>query len=299
MAARLGRRAHLGGEQRARRAPQGLRARDAPVPLRRAAHRAPQELRARRRGRPLLAPRRASRAASDGLRRVRPAGREPRDQDGPAPARVDRGFDRRVPAPAARLGRLDRLDARVRHPRAARLPLDPVDLPAPARARARLPQGGRGQVVSQRRHGARQRAGDRRALRALRPRGRGAPARAVVLPHHRLRRPPARGHEDDRLAAPRRDDAGELDRPLRGRRGDLPLRGARDRLPGLHDPPRHALRRHLLRDGARAPGRLQAERLARGARVRQPRAQRVGRGARRGAARRRPAWRSAAPSRTR
>ena len=73
MAARLGRRAHLGGEQRARRAPQGLRARDAPVPLGRAAHRPPQELRARRRGRPLLAPRRLSRAAPDGLRRVRPA----------------------------------------------------------------------------------------------------------------------------------------------------------------------------------------------------------------------------------
>ena len=41
---------------------------------------------------------------------------------------------------------------------------------------------------------ARQRAGDRRALRALRHAGRGAPARAVVLPHHRLRRPPARRH---------------------------------------------------------------------------------------------------------
>ena len=36
------------------------------------------------------------------------------------------------------------------------LPVDPVDLPAPARARARLPQGGRRQVVPQRRHGARQ-----------------------------------------------------------------------------------------------------------------------------------------------
>ncbi len=134
----------------------------------------------------------------------------------------------------------------------------------------RLPQGGRGQVVPQGRHRARQRAGDRRPLRALRHRGRGAPARAVVLPHHRLRRPPARRHEDDRVAAERGDDAGELDRPLRGRRGGLPLRGARHRLPGLHHAPGHAVRRHLLRDGPRAPRRVPAQRLARGARVREP-----------------------------
>ena len=111
-----------------------------------------------------------------------------------------------------------RLDARVRDARAALLPLDPVDLPAPLRARPRLPQGGGGQVVPARPDRAGQRAGDRRALRALRARRRGAPARAVVLPHHRLRRPAARGHADDRLAAPRGDDAGELDRPLGGRR---------------------------------------------------------------------------------
>ena len=45
------------------------------------------------------------------------------------------------------LGHLDRLVARVRHARAALLPLDPVDLPAAVRARAGLPQGGRGQLV--------------------------------------------------------------------------------------------------------------------------------------------------------
>ena len=37
-------------------------------------------------------------AAADGLRRVRPAGREPRDHDRPAPARLDERRDRRVPA---------------------------------------------------------------------------------------------------------------------------------------------------------------------------------------------------------
>ena len=55
------------------------------------------------------------------------------------------------------------------------------------------------------------------------------------------------------LARARDHDAAQLDRPLRGRRGGLPLRGARPRLPGLHDPPRHPLRRHLLRPRPRAP----------------------------------------------
>ena len=146
-------------------------------------------------------------------------GREPRDQDRRAPARLDREVDRGVPAADAVVGHLDRLVARVRHPRAALLPLDPVDLPAAVRARPGLPQGGRGQLVPQGRHGAGQRAGDRRALRALRHRGRAAPARAVVLPHHRLRRPPARRPRDDPVAAARGQDAAQLDRALRGRRG--------------------------------------------------------------------------------
>ena len=41
---------------------------------------------------------------------------------------------------------------------------------------------------------------------------------------------------------------------------DLPLRGAGHRLPGLHHAPRHAVRRDLLRHGARAPRRAQARR---------------------------------------
>ena len=126
----------------------------------------------------------------------------------------------------------------------------------------------------------RQRAGDRRPLRALRRAGGGAPAGAVVLPDHRVRRPAARGHARHRVAPAREDDAGELDRPLGGRRGHVPLRGARDRLPGLHDASRHALRRDLLRDGARAPRRPPDVGHAGGPRLRQPRDQRAHRGAR-------------------
>ena len=67
-----------------------LRARDAAVPVRRAAHGARQELHDRRRALPPAPAPRAARAASDGLRRVRPAGRERRDPRGPAPARRHR-----------------------------------------------------------------------------------------------------------------------------------------------------------------------------------------------------------------
>ena len=140
-----------------------------------------------------------------------------------------------------------------------------------------------------RRHRARQRAGDRRPLRALRLAGRGAPARAVVLPHHRLRRPPARRPRRRRVAAARHDDAAQLDRPLRGRRGPVPRARDGRRLPGLHDPAGHAVRRDVLRHGARAPRRAAPGRGHRarggGPRVRQPRADRVPRGPRRRRAR--------------
>ena len=150
LAAGVGRRAHVGGLQRAADDARAevLRARDAALPQRRAAHRPPEGLLGRRRGRALPPPHRPARPAPDGLRRLRAAGREPRDQDRPAPARLDRRRDRGVPAPVPRVGDLDRLVARVRHPRAALLPLDAVDLPAALRARPGLPQGGGGQVVS-------------------------------------------------------------------------------------------------------------------------------------------------------
>ncbi len=87
---------------------------------------------------------------------------------GVPPARCHRAVDRLVPEGFPLLGYLDRLVARDREPRAGLLPLDPVDLPAALQARARLPQGIGGQLVPPRPDGARQRAGDRRPLRALR-----------------------------------------------------------------------------------------------------------------------------------
>ncbi len=116
--------------------------------------------------------------------------------------------------------------------------------------------------------------------------GRAAPPGAVVLQDHRLRRPPAGGLRPARvLARARGDDAAQLDRPLRGRRGDLPPGGPRDRLPGLHHAARHALRRHLLRPGPGASRRRAARRRHRaragGAGLRQRVGPRLDRGARR------------------
>ena len=147
-------------------------------------------------------------------------GREQRDRNRRAPARGDRGLDRLLPRAVQALGHLARLDPRGELARALLLPLDAVDLPEALRAGARLPGGGAGAVVPGGRDRARQRAGDRRPLRALRLAGRAAPPGAVVLQDHRLRRPPAGGLRPARvLARARRDDAAQLDRPLRGRRG--------------------------------------------------------------------------------
>ena len=129
------------------------------------------------------------------------------------------------------------------------------------RARPRLPQGGAGQLVPERPDGARERAGDRRPLRALRRRGRGAEPRAVVLQDHRLRRRAARRDGPARaVARARADDAAQLDRPLRGRASPLPHRRSRRGPAGLHDPARHAVRRDVLRARAGAPARPAARR---------------------------------------
>ena len=206
-----------------------LRARDAALPERRAAHRPPQVLLGGRRDRALPPPPRPPRAAPDGLRRVRAAGREPRDQDGRAPARLDGRVDRLLPAPVPLVGDLDRLVARAGDV-ANRATTAGRSGSSSSCSAAGLAYRKEAAVkwCPQRPDGARQRAGRRRrALRALRRAGRSAPARAVVPAHHRLRRAAARRPRRDRLARARQDDAAQLDRAQRGRRGDVPLRGAR------------------------------------------------------------------------
>ena len=111
-------------------------------------------------------------------------------------------------------------DALADDARSGVLPLAAVAVPEVPRARARVPQGRRGQVVPERPDGARERAGaGRRDVRAVRRRGRVAAHGAVVLPHHGLRagaarRSRARSSWPESIKA----RAAELDRPLRGRR---------------------------------------------------------------------------------
>ena len=114
--------------------------------------------------------------------------------------------------------------------------------------------------------------GRRSRLLALRHAGHQARPRAVVLPHHEVRRRAA-GLHGHRLAGAGAAHADELDRALGGRRGHLPHRplGPPRRWRGaarLHDPAGHALRGHLHgpRAGTPAGGRADRARAARGGR---------------------------------
>ena len=234
-----------------------VRARDAPVPVGRAPHGAPEELLGRRRGRALPPPQRHAGAAPDGLRRVRPARREQRDQDRRAPARGHRG--RRSPPSSASSARwgisidwsrefgthepryyrwtqwifLKLFERGLAYRKEAAVNWCPKDATVLANE----------QVID----GHCERCGTA---------GRAAPARAVVLPHHRLRRPPAR--------RPRRRSTGRstsvtMQRNWIGRSEGAEVTFSEPETgvdySGLHHPPGHAVRRDVLRDGARAPRR--------------------------------------------
>ena len=234
MAAPLGGDARLRGARRAGRA-RVLRARDVPVPLRAHPHGPRAQLLDRRRDRAPAADGGLARAPPDGLGRLRAAGRERRHRARRPPGALDRR-QHRPHAPAAPPARLlVRLGARARHLRPALLPLGAALLPAHARARPRLQAPLAGQLVRALRDRARQRAGGGRPLLALRRPGRRARARAVVLPHHGLRRGAApRPGPPDRLARARAHHAAELDRAEPGRGDPLSPRGPRRRRRGLH-----------------------------------------------------------------
>ena len=167
----------------------------------------------------LQAHERLQRAAPDGLGRLRPAGRELRHQDGRAAARHHRTQHRHLPPADGPDLALLRLEPRDRELQPRLLQVDAVVLPADVRARSGLP-GHRPQwwcpvdktilANEQVENGP---------LLALRQRGDQGRSRAVVLRYHRVCAAAARRPGDDRLAREDQADAGELDRPQRGRRG--------------------------------------------------------------------------------
>ena len=142
-----------------------------------------------------------TRAASDGLGRLRHAGRERRHGAQGASARLDPTEHRADEVAAQVDGAVARLGARDRD-------LRPVLLPAPAEDVPRLPQGRAGRAQARqgelgpgRPDRAGQRAGDRRPRLALGRAGRAARDAAVVLPHHQVFRRPAQGARHARALA--------------------------------------------------------------------------------------------------
>ena len=203
------------------------------------------------------------------VRQLRPERRERRDQDRHSSSAVHRRPDRGAEGvgPAAR--RLLRLAPDAPQPRPVLHPVVAVDLPAAAGGGPGLPGQRARELVPGLPDGAGERAGpERRHVRAVgRPCHQAGPG-AVVLQDHRLR--PATAGRPGRpgLAGTGRDDAAQLDRPVRGRRvHDVDLRRRRlDRsrravVHRVHDAAGHELRHDVRGAGARAsagPGRHRA-----------------------------------------
>ena len=228
-----------------------------------------------------------ARAASDGLRRLRPAGREPRDQHRPAPARVDR-TPPSPPSSASSASGGSRSTGRASSAptsRATTAGRSGSSCKLFERGLAYRKRGG-GQLVPQRPDRARQRAGHRRALRALRHLGRGR-ASSSSGSSGSPTTPTACSTTSTRSSGP--THVKTMQRNWIGRSEGAEVTFRNEEL-GIDYPvfttrPGHALRRDVLRHGARAPRRLPARRGHRagagGPRVRQPRADRGQRGARR------------------
>ncbi len=172
-----------------------LRPRHVPVSIRRRAARRPSGgLHGHGHRLPLQARQGVQRAASDGLRRLWPPGRAIRRGDRDAPADHHREEHRQLYAPDKGPWLFLRLGPRGAHMRPRILQVDAVDLREAIREGARLRRRGPGELVPGPWHGARQRGGHRRPLRARQP-PRGAPSDAPVdAQDHRLRRAPPQGH---------------------------------------------------------------------------------------------------------
>ena len=197
---------------------------------------------------------------------------------GEHPRDLDRALDRQLPRAVPRLGHLDRLEARVRHPRARVLPLDPVDLPAALRGAASptaprprssgVPRTRPCSPTSRSSTGAASAAGPRSGRESSISGSSGSPTTPIAC------------SPTSTCSSPGPSTSMTMQRNWIGRSEGaevgLPLRRARPRLPRLHHPSGHALRRHLLRAGARASAARSADRRHRhergGQRVRRPRA---------------------------
>ena len=238
-----------------RPAAEALRADDVPVPVRRPAHRPLVCGGAGRTSWPRFTRmQRLQRHVPDGLRLVRAAGGERGDRRAASTRATGR---RRTSSACAAQFQLDgrdvRLGARGRSPRPGVLPLDAVARSCSStsaglayKQMAAVDWCPKDQVVlaSEQVEGA-------TAAAALRHAGRQARPRAVVLPHHALRRRAAR-LQRDRLAGADPADADATGSAAReGAELDFPVEAGGGRAdPRLHDPPGHGLRRHV--HGARA-----------------------------------------------
>ena len=177
-----------------RPAPEEVRPRHVPVPLRRPAHGSRRGVRpGRRRSRGTGCSGATTCCTRSGGTRSACPPRTPRSSAASTRPRGRTRTSRRRRRPCGGTRAL-RLGPGAEHLRPGVLPVEPVAVPADVRARAGLPQALAGQLVPQRPDRAGQRAGRRRPVRAVRHPGHQEEADPVVLPDHRLRRPAAGRH---------------------------------------------------------------------------------------------------------
>src|SRR6266702_7777995 len=180
------------GAPRKRRPPEVLLPVDVPLPFGQTAYGARAQLYHRRRDDPLPSDAGLQRAPADGLGRLRSARRKRRDGKRRAPGEMDLRQHRlhEKATPVARIR--DRLGARAGDLLAPVLSLEPVAVPAHARARPGVQEDRHGELGPRGPDGARERTGDRRPRLAHRSARRETRDPDVLHADHRLRRGAAR-----------------------------------------------------------------------------------------------------------